>query len=359
MAELLKIDWANLPIERQVYVRLEDIFLPPYIQKCRWFAGKSRSISRLKVKHALPMQTPEILIYFLVFEVFYTEGASENYLLPISYLADNQALSEKATITEVEIDGKKVILIDAIYDARFRSAIFENISESKQISLPKNAKIAFTRGKALAEEKDFSKIISEVPPIDSSNSAMIFNGKYFLKLYRKLFKDTNPEVEMVEFITQNSEFRNIPRFAGSLTWKRENSLDVTLGMMVEVIDNEKDSWSKTGDYLNDFIFAFVDGNFQIRENVFDKVALLAHRTAEMHDALFAPRAKEAFCAEPFDRTYRRYIHKRFEDLLEKRYALLIENYQKLDEQAQELAWVFMESKDLIDEFIDQILTRPL
>jgi trehalose synthase-fused probable maltokinase len=130
-------------------------------------------------------------------------------------------------------------------------------------------------------------------------------------------------------------------------------------MMVEVIDNEKDSWSKTGDYLNDFIFAFVDGNFQIRENVFDSVALLAHRTAEMHDALYAPRAKEAFCTEPFDRTYRRYIHKRFEDLLEKRYALLIENYQKIDAQAQELAWIFMESKDLIDEFIDQILTRPI
>jgi trehalose synthase-fused probable maltokinase len=363
MTEPMKIDWNNLSIERQVYVRLEDIFLPPYIAKCRWFAGKSRNIQRLKIKHAIPLSTPETLIYFVIFEVFYTEGVSENYLLPISYLIDIQGLNEKAIIVEVLINDQKCYLIDAIYDARFRSSLFQNIGEEKSISANNN-KLVFNRGKAMTEEKDFDKMASEVPPIDSSNSAMIFGEppfgkKYFLKLYRKLFKDTNPEVEMVEFMTQNSEFRNIPRFAGSLTWKREKTQDVTLGMMVEVIENEKDSWSKTGDYLNDFIFAFVDGNFQIQENVFDKVALLAKRTAEMHDALYAPRAKEAFCAEPFDRAYRRYIHKRFEDLLEKRYALLIENYQKIDAQAQELAWIFMESKDLIDEFIDQILTRPI
>ena len=69
MTEPMKIDWANLSIERQVYVRLEDIFLPPYIQKCRWFAGKSRAIQRIKVKYALPMQSSETLIYFVIFEV--------------------------------------------------------------------------------------------------------------------------------------------------------------------------------------------------------------------------------------------------------------------------------------------------
>jgi maltokinase len=126
-----------------------------------------------------------------------------------------------------------------------------------------------------------------------------------------------------------------------------------------VIQNEKDDWSKTGDYLNDFIKAFVDGNFQIKENVFDKVALLARRTAEMHLALYAERAEELFRAEPFDRPYRRYVHQKVEDLLEKRYALLTDNYLKLDEQAQALAWIFMESKDLIIEFFDQILARQL
>ena len=65
------------------------------------------------------------------------------------------------------------------------------------------------------------------------------------------------------------------------------------------------------------------------------------------------------CAEPFDRQYRRYLHEKFEILLEKRYNLLTDNYLRLDEQAQSLAWRFMEAKDLILDFIDQVLTRPL
>jgi maltose alpha-D-glucosyltransferase/alpha-amylase len=135
--------------------------------------------------------------------------------------------------------------------------------------------------------------------------------------------------------------------------------DITFGLLVEVISNEKDNWSKTGDYLNEFMFAFVDGNFQVKENVFEKVALLGVRTAQMHDALFNIHSDEGFRAEHFDRRYRRFIHQKVEDLLEQRYDLLTDNYLSLDEQSQVLAWKFMEAKDLILDFVDQILTRPI
>jgi maltokinase len=166
-------------------------------------------------------------------------------------------------------------------------------------------------------------------------------------------------VEMVEFITQHSDFSNIPRYAGSCTWKRDGEPDVTFGMMVEVIKNEKDDWSKTGDYLNDFVEAFGQGNFQVKESVFDKVTLLAKRTAEMHHALYAPRSEEDFRAGGFDRAYRRFIHQKVENLIEQRYEMLTDNYMKLDQQAQHLAWIFMESKDLIINFVDQILTKNI
>ena len=51
--------------------------------------------------------------------------------------------------------------------------------------------------------------------------------------------------------------------------------------------------------------------------------------------------------------------KRFEDLLDRRYALLIENYTKLDLQSQRLAWVFMEAKEMIEAFIADFRTRPI
>ncbi len=351
---VLAIEWNGFEKDKYVHTVLEDNILPPYIAQCRWFAGKARQIKQLKVKSAIHLAD----FVFMIFEAKYQEGDSELYLLPLAFIEDGiQEIPEKGILCKANMSEKNGLLVDAIYDENFRSALYSGIYEQKQIIQLNNDTLSFLRGKAMIAESEISE--SFLPNVDSSNSAMIFDNKYFLKLYRKIFAETNPEAEMVEFITQNSDFKNIPRFAGSITWKRADEPEITFGVMVEVIESKQDDWSLTGDYLNDFMEAFVDGNFQIKENVFDKVAQLAIRTAEMHKSLFALRGAEAFNAEPFDRQYRRYLHEKFEILLEKRYNLLTDNYLQLDEQAQALAWRFMEAKDLILDFIDQVLTRPL
>ena len=353
----LVLEWQGFEKDKYVHTVLEDNLLPSYLKHCRWFAGKARKLNGLKVKSAIGLTFETHTFFLMTFEAKYAEGDSETYLLPLSFVeVDTQELPEKAIITQASLEDKHGYLVDAIYDKNFRSALFYNITSESLISQKNHDALLFAKGKIT----DDSEILdSYLPDIDSSNSAWVYGNKYFFKLYRKLFSETNPEVEMVEYISQHSDFKNIPRFAGSVTWKRSHTADITLGMMVEVIENEKDNWSRTGDYLNDFLFAFVDGNFQIKEAVFEKVALLAKRSAEMHLALFATRGEEDFRAEPYERPYRRYIHEKVENLLEQRYALLTDNYLKLDEQAQLLAWTFMESKDLIIDFVDQVLTRPL
>ncbi|GAB3502598.1 putative maltokinase [Emticicia fontis] len=351
---VLTIEWKGFEKDKYVHTVLEDNILPPYIKQCRWFAGKARKIKQLKVRHVVHFEE----FIFMIFEARYEEGDMEQYLLPLSFIEENtQDIPAKGILSKASMDDKTGHLVDAIYDIHFRSAIFKDIYTQSEITQYNNDLLTFAKGKAFVEES--GEIDSYLPNIDSSNSAMIFGGKYFLKLYRKLFSETNPEVEMVEFITQYSEFRNIPLFAGSITWNRKSDAAVTFGVMVQVVENIKDDWSMTGDYLNDFLEAFVEGNFQIKESVFDKVTQLAHRTAQMHLALFALRGADSFNAEPFDRPYRRYLHEKFETLLERRYNLLTDNYLKLDEQAQNLAWTFMEAKDLILDFVDQVLTRPL
>ncbi|MFY7908549.1 MAG: putative maltokinase [Emticicia sp.] len=351
---VLAIEWEGFEKDKYVHTVLEDNILPPYIAQCRWFAGKARQIKQLKVRDAVHFEN----FIFMTFESKYEEGDSELYLLPLSFSEEEtQEIPSKGILCKASMDDKIGYLVDAIYDVNFRNAIFASVYHNQSYKQGNHDDLVFFNGKAF--ESDSELIDSFLPNIDSSNSAMIFGGKYFLKLYRKLFTETNPEAEMVEFITQHSDFRNIPRFAGSITWKRTNNTEITFAVMVEVVQSEKDDWSMTGDYLNDFLGAFVDGNFQIKESVFGKVALLAHRTAEMHKALFALRGADTFNAEPFDRQYRRFLHQKMENLLERRYNLLTDNYLRLDEQAQTLAWKFMEAKDLILDFVDQVLTRPL
>jgi len=54
------------------------------------------------------------------------------------------------------------------------------------------------------------------------------------------------------------------------------------------------------------------------------------------------------------------FHKRLSNLLEKKYSLLIDNYAKTtDPITRKLAYDFMESKELTDEFVKNILTKNI
>lgn len=360
------IPWAQVATTADFWAVLAETALPPYVNTCRWFAGKARHQTGFAIKtvHTLPLAGGDVA-YLSVLEASYADGIPENYLLPLSFIPAHSVpplsfeladIPEKGRIGAVSLAGQPGVLIDAIYDERFRHALFTAIYQS-QVLPQADGELVFLRGKGLDEGDD--ALASRVLPVDSSNSAMTFGEKYFMKLYRKLFQETNPEVDMVAFLTDQSGFRHIPAFGGSVVWQRPNSPDVTLGMVQRMVPNDKDSWMQTGDYLNDFLYGVPNRMFAIREDVFERVELLGRRTGELHCALFKPGAHPDFEPEPFTDEYRQFLIRRFEDLLERRYALLIDNYTRLDPQAQRLAWVFMEAKEMIDLFIDDFRTHPL
>ncbi|QMW07070.1 putative maltokinase [Spirosoma foliorum] len=359
--------WPAIASDTTFWTTLAQTLLPPYVNTCRWFAGKARQQTGFSIQtiHSLTLPDGD-LAFLLILEASYADGVPESYLLPVSLLNKTAAAAladvpEKGRIGDVTIAGQTALLIDAIYDERFRQVLFTAIYQNQSFAQA-NGQLTFHRGKGLEEGDD--NLPSRVLPVDSSNSAMTFGDKYFLKLYRKLFEETNPEVDMVAFLTDESNFTHIPAFGGSIVWKRPASPDVTLGMVQRMVPNDKDSWMQTGDYLNDFLYGVPQRMFAIREDVFDKVELLGKRTGEMHCALYKPDRDDvptdpAFAPEPFTDEYRSFLIKRFEDLLERRYALLIDNYTKLDPLAQRLAWVFMEAKEMIETFIADFRTRPL
>ncbi len=362
--------WSQAGNDAGFWPLLTQTLLPPYVNTCRWFAGKARPQTSFSVQtvHFLPLTDGDVA-YLTILEVTYEKGLPESYLLPLSFISDRASralpfcmadVPAKGRIGDATLGGQMGTFIDAIYDDRFRQALFAGILENQRLPVT-GGELVFRRGNGL--DQDDGPLSSRVLPVDSSNSAMTFGDKYFLKLYRKLFNETNPEVDMVAFLTDESPFEHIPAFGGSITWQQPGA-DVTLGMVQRMVANDTDSWTQTGDHLNDFLYAVPQRIFSIREDVFEKVELLARRTGEMHCALYKParngRAPNPdFAPEGFTDDYRDFLTRRFEALLEQRYALLIDNYTKLDAQAQRLAWVFMEAREMIEAFIADFRTRPL
>ncbi len=343
--------WGGFATDTTAWHSLATTVLPTYVNTCRWFAGKARQQAGFRVQTVHTLAGP---YYLLIIEASYTDGEPERYLLPLSFVTDpgtQQEIPEKGRLTDATFGPETGWLVDAIYDAGFRDTLYHNLLANQA-----EGAITFQKGKGLVATDE---VMSRVLPVDSSNSALVFNEMYFMKLYRKLFEQTNPEVEMVAFLTETGGFGAIPAYAGSFTWHQPGQEDVTLGMMQRMVPNDKDSWAMTGDYLNDFLYAVPNRVFMVKEDVFEKVALLGQRTAEMHLALYSKTEDAAFQSEPFTDEYRTFLAGRFTDLLERRYDLLVNNYGHLDEQAQRLAWVFMEAKEMIDDFVADFKTRQL
>ncbi|GAB3563500.1 hypothetical protein GCM10027578_07290 [Spirosoma luteolum] len=362
------VAWTAVGQQPDFWSSICQNLLPAYVNSCRWFAGKARQQTSFTVRTVLPLpisNAPENMAYLLILAVDYAHGDPEHYLLPVSFLGNTHrqeqnygmpAIPQQGRIGDMVLAGQAGQLIDAIYDNDFRQTLFATIYQNQVVQEPLG-QLRGHRGSGL-DEGDLD-LPSRVLPVDSSNSAMTFGDKYFLKLYRKLFRQTNPEVDMVAFLSEVGHFPHIPAFGGSLVWERDGIADVTLGMIQRMVPANQDSWGQTGDYLNDFLYAVPQRLFTIREDVFEKVELLGRRTGEMHNALYQPDTDAAFAPEAFTDDYRTFLIDRFEALLEQRYALLIATYESLDPLAQRLAWVFMEAREMIEAFISDFRSRPL
>ena len=354
--------WEQLEEDKAAVSWLEQNILYSYMLKCRWFAGKARTLKFCKIQQLLSMPFDGGQSYLIIVHLGYTYGDEEKYAMPVSFIpADYELIhliKPKALITELNIGGKPGWLIDAIYDLRFQTRLFDDIFNSAS-SPQKHGSLVYHKGKGLAAADANFGYLCVIPDLEQSNSSLVFGNKYFFKLYRKLFREINPEVEMLQFLTEEGGFKNIPAYCGSLAYERPEIPPVTLGLMMQKVSSKSDSWAATGDDLNNFLFMFVDKLFGIQDEVFEKVELLGKRTAEMHLALSASTTDEAFKSEPFNEQYIAHLRGHFAKLLEKRIVLLRENYPKLNQNAQQLADDFLNSETVIDRFFDKVAAADL
>jgi maltose alpha-D-glucosyltransferase/alpha-amylase len=120
--------------------------------------------------------------------------------LPVSFIEASQsnAIAPVGIISLAYINEKRGFVIDALYDERFQQALFYQISHAESV-YQQDGKVDFVRGKGLSGERHQCSYYFKGINLIIFQLGNGFWRKYFLKLYRKLFKETNPEVEMIEF----------------------------------------------------------------------------------------------------------------------------------------------------------------
>jgi maltose alpha-D-glucosyltransferase/alpha-amylase len=348
----LTLDWSQLTEDTAAVEQLEQFILPGYMKSMRWFGGKARKLSAICVDKALRLEHHHHLFHLLIVRAKYRTGKSEDYLLPLALVSQTEGLSEKAVIC----NSDKGWVIDAIYEENFRSVLFIHLFHSSRVK-QLNGYFQFEKGSAFKEEDYAENISSRVLEAEQSNSSLIFGEKYFLKIYRKLFRETNPDVEMVKFLTEKAHFNYIPGFAGTFFWKKAYGSPTTLGMMQQKVNAVKDAWSMAGDYLYEFIQSVTQENLAVPATSIEQASLLGKRTAEMHIALSGETVDAAFIPEAYNDEYADWILDNCLSLVKRRIRMAKDCYSALDETGKGLAKFFLNHEPDIRNFFAQIKSR--
>ncbi len=384
---LIHGNWNDLFNTEKFIHQLENQVLPTYLKRMRWFGGKARPINGMKVYQNIPLETVHGFARYLLIKVRYDDGPTEIYTLPLVFIHSRMMLSGKypshSIVARIEDENQEGYLVDGIYDEDFRNSLFllmNNQSEMKGSHYP----LLSCRGKFL-DEKGMPPILdSRVLEADQSNSSIIFNNVFFLKLFRKVEYMVNPDWEIVNYLTLQDKFKQIPSFAGCIELRHPEKNKMLLVMLQELVPNKGDAWKQMLSNVDRFFDRALEVDYQnkplpikphllsiswdktpeelrnlIGEDVFNEASLLGRRTAEFHLALADANGKRDFEPEDLDVDFQNRLFSELMHLLDAKFDLLERNLQRVPEALRGDASEMLLGKPKVKAFFTQVLEKPI
>jgi len=278
-----------------------------YIRSRRWFAGKARTVSTLTIRDTVPLSKDAGQL--AIIDVEYTDGEPETYLLPLAVTSarrSDEPDARSATFIARLRDG--CLLHEPVGEPAFAAALLDVIARKRR-----NGKLTGVTTRAFRELRGEGSLDGQVLKAEQSNTAIVYDQRLFLKLFRKLEPGINTDLEVGRFLNDETSFANVPRVAGALEYE-----SMTVGILQGYTENSGDAWTYTLDAISRFFDRILSDsnsadrmkhpNDELIGGYLSDAELLGRRTAEMHLALASCDDVAAFAPEPFTPHYQRSIY---------------------------------------------------
>lgn len=352
--------------------KLENKILPGYLNSCRWFGGKSRIIQNISILNNVDIPVKDLHSTLITIEINYNDGVPEIYQLPLAYVTNKtedilKEIPKKGIIAKLKLGENEGLLFDAVYNEDFRNVLFQNIRKGRKLQ-NESGNLVFYHSDGGSAAMGSGEISSKVLNAEQSNTSLIFNNKYFLKLYRKLDNTINPDLEITRYLSEKTDYQNSPKFVGAIEFNQDSNNIIVLGMMQDLVPNQGDAWDYTKDSLERYFEAVITQakekdiekapgelteklTYELLPESFkdlvgvvfpERITLLGERTAEMHNALAANPNETDFEHEPFSLHYQRSLFSSLQSLTRNSFQNLQKNLKNLPEEVR------AEAKEVLD-----------
>ena len=297
--------------------------LPEFLADQRWFAGKTKSISQIRMDEALPVATTTAGEFWLaMIEVRFDDQIGQRYAVPLSIKSSVENAPSRI-LTFVEADGSDPqAVFEASSDSEFWAEFLRSALSNVDSGSDARPALRFLKTDSDLTWSATSHITVEFPETEQSNTSVILDGRYFLKMFRRPSAETNPDVEVASFLTVDAGFTHSPCVTGHVDFLPASGPPECLALISGLVPAESDAWTFTLEQNDGFwqrLFLSqkmlevtpptVDWSIascgsplpddaELIGDFLDDAKLLGRRTAELHIALSSDPDCDAFRPEP-------------------------------------------------------------
>lgn len=261
----------------------------------RWYGDKGRDIRELAMTFGAEATVNSRAVRIELIRIAYVTGPPSTYLLVRGH--GDSGVSDR----------------DCIEDADVRTWLMEGFQVDREVE-GTDGVLRWSGSDELRSVSDGIRESSRVFRGEQSNTSIIYGEQVMLKLFRKIQPGRNPEVEIGEFLTGQTDFDAFPRMLGTIDLVRGDE-STTIACVQQFIASKGDAWTWMLDELTSAGGA---------EGVADAPVVLGQRTAGLHAAL-ALGTSPAFVPELFNVAETESVHDAAVRELEQTIALLSEH----------------------------------
>jgi maltokinase len=212
--------------------------LAEWMVEQRWFGSKAQEFAEFNVLDVVVLDDGPPLLAVMLLEARLNAGTHELYQLPIVTREADDAPVEGVI---VERDG--AVLCDALLDPRETARLGELMARAARIERGESVVHFHWEGSEPPDPDAEVRIMG----VEQSNSSIVLDDRFALKVFRRVEAGTNPELEMLSFLASHG-FTHIAPLEGYYSYHGP-VLDATLGIMQRYIPHAGDGWALVVDAL--------------------------------------------------------------------------------------------------------------
>lgn len=367
---------------------LENDILPNYLKKVQWFTGNHRRMYTVAIKNKTTIPLEISNAYLLLVEVVYESGLPETYVLPLTFVKEPLAKSLKETcpqavLAHITIGKEEGLLCDAYYTPELQHWLFKKMANNEVVNLDTSVLHCMANNSLKKHLEEHGGIKPRIHAEHQNNTSVVYDNAFFLKMYRKVDTDINPDLEISKYLTEEAGFSYTPAYLGRIEWMLEKDF-ISLCVMQVLIENHGDGRSFMNERLNNYIERILARNHvPVEEPVnalteplsYDQLPhelqlllggaaseqsrLLGIRTAMLHKALASGTTNPDFAPEDFSLHYQRSLFSSMQSLVRETFQSLDRNKSRVSEEYQSELQELSTHRELLLNELKKIYRKKL